>query len=390
MSLDLDALRADTPGCDLVAHLNNAGAALACTPVLDAVIGHLRREAEIGAYEAADEAGAAIEAVYGSVATLIGARPSEIALVENATRAWDMAFYALPFEPGDRILTSNAEYASNVIALLQVARRTGAQIEVIPDDDSGQISLAALDDAIDSRTKLIALTHVPTQGGLVNPASEVGALARAAGVPFLLDASQSVGQLRVDVEEIGCDVLCATGRKYLRAPRGTGFLFVRSDLIERLEPPFLDLRAASWERVDHYEIRGDARRFETWETSYAARLGLGVAVDYLLALGIDAVEARITALAQRLRGLLRERPDVTLHDRGARQCGLVTFSVEGHSAAAVAKHLRDRRVNVSVATPGQARYDFTARGLGEIVRASVHCYNTDDELARLMEALPGA
>jgi cysteine desulfurase / selenocysteine lyase len=390
MALDLDALRADTPGCAEVVHLNNAGAGLACTPVVDAVVEHLRREARIGAYEAAEEAEDAIEGAYAAVAALIGARPSEIALVENATRAWDMAFYSLAFEPGDRIITSTAEYASNAIALLQVCQRSGAVIDVVRDDDSGQVSLDELEAAIGPRTRLIALTHVPSQGGLVNPAAEVGALAKAAGVPFLLDASQSVGQLRVDVDVIGCDYLAAPGRKYLRGPRGTAFLYARSDAAGRSEPPFLDLRAASWTAPGRYEVRTDARRFESWETSYAARIGFGVAVDYLLALGIDEVEARITELAAGLRARLEARPRTHVHDKGERRCGIVTFTVDGHAARDVAASLRAQRINVSVSGADVARHDFGKRGLDEVVRASVHYYNTDEEIDRLVDALPGA
>jgi cysteine desulfurase/selenocysteine lyase len=386
-SLDVDALRADTPGCASVVHLNNAGAALMPTPVIDAVIDHVRLEANVGGYEAAALAQGALDHTYDAVAELIGARPGEIALVENATRAWDMAFYSLPFEPGDRIVTSTSEYASNAIALLQVAQRSGAVIDVVPDDESGQLSLEALERTIQDRTRLIAITHVPTQGGLVNPAAEVGGLARAAGIPYLLDACQSVGQLAIDVQVIGCDFLCATARKYLRGPRGVGFLYVRDEIVGQMEPPFLDLHAATWVSEDRYEIQPGARRFETWESSAAVRLGLAAAVDYLLALGIEAVEARITLLAERLRRLLAELPHIDLHDKGARRCGLVTFTDRRRPAAEVAADLRAQAINVSVSSPESARYDFDRRELGPIVRASVHCYNTDEELDCLVAAL---
>lgn len=387
MAIDVAALRADTPGCEEVVHLNNAGASLMPRPVLDAVVDHLRLEARIGGYEAAAAAQQSIDRTYDAAAELIGARRHEIALVENATRAWDMAFYALRFEPGDRILTSTAEYGSNAIAFLQVAARTGAEIDVAPDDDTGEVSLAALERMIRDRTRLIALTHVPTQGGLVNPVREVGALARAAGVPFLLDACQSVGQLPVDVTEIGCDLLSATGRKFLRGPRGTGFLYVREELIGQLEPPMLDLQAATWVARDRIEMRPDARRFETWESAIAGRIGLGVAIDYARAIGLEAIEARITTLADRLRAALEVRDHLTLHDKGRRRCGIVTFSDRRRSADEVMADLRGAGINVSVARPEQARYDFDARHLGPIVRASVHCYNTDDELDQLIERL---
>jgi cysteine desulfurase/selenocysteine lyase len=387
VGLDVDLLRAETPGCSNVVHLNNAGASLPTRGVVDAVVDHLRLEADIGGYEAADAARPALEHTYDAVADLIGAQPDEVALVENATRGWDMAFYALPFGAGDRILTSMAEYASNAIAFLQVARRTGAVVEVVPDDGTGQLSVEALEEMVDERTRLIAITHVPTHSGLVNPAAEVGRVAREAGIPYLLDACQSVGQLPVDVDEIGCDFLSATGRKFLRAPRGTGFLYVRRERIEQLEPPFLDLFAAEWVAADRYEVRADARRFESWESSVACRLGLGAAVDQLLVLGIDAVADRILALGAELRQRLREVPGVEVHDRGTHLCGIVTFSLDGWTSADVAARLRAGGVNVSVSSPGSARYAFDQTGLGEVVRASVHCYNTDDELDRAVAAL---
>jgi len=375
-----------------VAHLNNAGAALPPSVVLDAVIAHLRLEAEIGGYEAADAARDRVEAVYRSIARLIGCQPEEVAVVENATRAWDMAFYSLAFRPGDRILTARAEYSSNMIAYLQVARRTGAVVEVVEDDEHGQFSVADLRERLTrgpGEVKLIAMTHVPTHGGLVNPAEEVGAVAREAGVPFLLDACQSAGQLPIDVRRIGCDMLSATGRKFLRGPRGTGFLYVRREILDRLEPPFLDLHAANWTGPDSYEIRADARRFENWETNYAAKIGLGAAVEYAASWGLDAIEARVTALAEGLRERLTDISGVRVHDQGLRRCAIVTFTVDGVPAGDVQRHLSSRGVNTSVSIAEEGRFDLLHRGLPDLVRASVHYYNTEGELDRLTGALPG-
>jgi selenocysteine lyase/cysteine desulfurase len=316
MLLDLARIRSETPGVGHRVHLNNAGAGLMPQAVLDAMIAYLQREATIGGYETAGEAAQRLDGVYDSVARLIAAGSDEIALTENATVAWQMAFYSLAFQPGDRILTARAEYAANYVAFLQVARRTGAVIEVVPDDANGVLDPGALERMIDDRVRLIAITWVPTNGGLVNPAGEVGRIARAYSIPYLLDACQAVGQMQVDVAALGCDMLSATGRKFLRGPRGTGFLYIRRDLLQQLEPPVIDHFAAPWVATDRYELRPDARRFETWENNYAGRLGLGVAIDYALAIGMEAIEERSRRLAGLLRDALRSIPRVTIHDLG--------------------------------------------------------------------------
>lgn len=387
MTIDIATARRDTPGAEKVLHFNNAGAGLTPQPVLDRVVRHLNDEATMGGYEAAAAAYDDYERTYDAIAALIGCEREEVALIENATRAWDMAFYAFPFKPGDRILTAQAEYASNYIAYLQVARRTGVTVDPIPNDESGQLSVAALADMVGPDVKLIAITHVPTNGGLINPAAEVGKIAREAGIPFLLDACQSAGQLPLDVEAIGCDMLSATGRKYLRGPRGTGFLYVRRALVETLEPPFLDLHSADWTGRDEYEIRKDARRFETWEGNIAAKIGLGVAVDYALRWGLDAIAARVIDLAAQLRERLGAMPGVTLRDLGEHRCGIVTFTLDGLSPAEIQAKLKDQGINVAVSPRNFTRLDMDARALDAVARASVHYYNTEDEVARFCRAI---
>ncbi|MCB2099979.1 MAG: aminotransferase class V-fold PLP-dependent enzyme [Rhodobacterales bacterium] len=358
-------------------------------PVIDAIRHHLDLEITTGGYEAAAANAPAVERAYGALAQLLNGRPDEIALIENATRAWDMAFYALArtFRPGDRIVTAEAEYASNYVAYLQAARDTGVTIDVVPSDDTGALSVDALAAMMDARVKLIAITHVPTNGGLVNPAAAVGAVARTWDVPYLLDACQSAGQMPLDVARIGCTMLSGTGRKYLRGPRGTGFLWVRADWIERLDPPMVDLKAATWDRRNHYVLRPDARRFENWESFVAGRAGLAAAVDYALGWGLEAIEARIATLAARLRDGLAALPGVTVTDLGDRPCGIVTFTHDRLSAEAVRAALAGRGINVSVSKRSSTRLDMERRGLPNVVRASVHYYNSEDEVDRMLAEL---
>ncbi|MDH3700785.1 MAG: aminotransferase class V-fold PLP-dependent enzyme [Alphaproteobacteria bacterium] len=387
MTIDVAAVRAETPGVRNVLHLNNAGAALQPQPVLDAVMDHLRLEADQGGYEAARLADAALENFYTAAARLVGGKPREIAFIENATRAWDMAFYAFDWQPGDRILTAAAEYASNYIAYLQVARKYEVEITAVPSTPDGELDTGAMADAVDDRVKLIAITHVPTNGGLVNPAAAVGEIAKRHDIPFLLDACQSVGQMPVDVNAIGCDMLSATGRKYLRGPRATGFLWVRESLIDRLEPPFLDLHAAEWTAPDRFEIRDDARRFENWECNFAGKVGLGVAIDYASEIGLEAIWTRVQLLADGLRNRLSALPGVTVRDIGAVQGGIVSFTADGHDPQDLVDALRARAINVSNSGRTSTLLDMDARGLEAVVRASVHYYNTEEELDRFQDAL---
>ncbi len=389
MVIDVELARSLTPACSKVHHLNNAGASPSPRPVLDVVIGHLEREAEIGGYEAALEAAERHEAVYSSIARMLGGAPDEIGLPDSATRAWDLVFQGLAghLREGDRILTGRSEYVSNAIALLQACSRTGAIVELVEDDEHGQLDVARLEAMMDERVKLVVVTHVPTGGGLVNPAAEIGRVTRAWGVPFMLDACQSAGQLELDVERIGCDVLTAAGRKFLRGPRGTGFAWVRSGLVESIDPPMPDLHSATWTSPWTFEVRGDARRFEMWESSVAARLGLGAAVDHALGWGLDRIEARVVELAAGLRTRLESIRGVEVRDKGERRCAIVTFSVEGRCADEVCEALRVVGVNTSVTRVDSAQFDLPQRGLPDLVRASVHYFNDEHDLDALCEGV---
>jgi cysteine desulfurase / selenocysteine lyase len=396
-TFDVARARDETPGCRHVLHLNNAGSSLPPRPVLDAQIDWLRQEAVTGGYELATRRQDDRQRTYQEIAALVGADPGEIAVVENATFAWHQAFWSLPLAPGDRILTCEVEYATNFLSFLQAVDRRGVSIEVVPSDEHGQLSVEALADMLDGgpaggrpggrRVGLVALTHVPTNGGVVNPAEGVGRLTRAAGVPFLLDACQSIGQMPLDVDAIGCDMLAATGRKWLRAPRGTGFLYVRSTLLDQLEPAFLDLLGATWVEADRYELRPDARRFENWEANLAGVIGLGEAVAYARGWGLDAIGERVTGLAAALREQLAAIDGVEVRDLGERPSGIVTFTRAGVEAEALRDALADQGINVSVTHGASTLLDTQRRQLPDLVRASVHYYNDDDELDRFCHAV---
>jgi cysteine desulfurase/selenocysteine lyase len=382
--IDIHAVRADTPAAETLIHFNNAGASLMPEPVFRAVAEHLDLERRVGGYEAESRAADAVADFYRQFAGLLNCRPGEIAYVENATRAWDMAFYSIPFQPGDRVLTHGSEYSSNFLAMLQLAKRADIAIDIAPSDESGQVDVAGLEAMVRAETRLVALTHIPTQGGLVNPAAAVGAVARRHDLLYLLDACQSAGQIALDVGQLGCHMLSGTGRKFLRGPRGTGFLFVSDAVIDQLEPVFIDMRAADWQAPDRYRLADGARRFETWESFVAGRVGLGRAVRYARELGLNNIEARVTSLAEQLRDALDNQAGISVHDLGKHRSGIVTFRKSGESPDATAARLGKEGINVSFTTRLSAQIDFSERNIDALVRASVHYFNTEEEIERFV------
>ena len=382
MVLDIARLRAETPGADRIAHFNHAGSGFISAATIEAIHAQLRRESEQGSMEAGGRVAALIEQVRADAAELLGASPDEIAFTGGNSDGWGRAFAALRLKPGDRVLVGRSEWGGNLACL----ERAGAAIEAVPADETGQISLEALARMLDDRVRLVALTWAPANGGLIQPVAAVGRLARAAGVPYFIDAAQAVGQLPTDVAEIGCDVLAAAGRKYLRGPRGTGLLFVRRDFQDRLDPVFVDTGSAPIGH-DGAVLRTDARRFESAEGSAALRLGLGVALRQALDLGLDAIRATISANAKALRARLGQLPGIRLHDLGVARSGLVSFAIQGRSGAEVQAALAAQGITLGFNGRAYTPLDMDARGLGEVLRASVGYLTTEAELDRLVEAL---
>jgi cysteine desulfurase/selenocysteine lyase len=386
-NFDIERARRDTRACENIIHFNNAGSSLMPMPVSNVLHSYLNKEEQAGGYETADEEYQSLDNFYQATAKLLNCETDEIAFVENATRAWDMAFYSFKFSKGDKILTSFAEYGSNVIAYNQQVKRFGIEIVFVPNDEQGQIDTHALENLMDDRVKLVSITHIPTGGGLVNPAKEVGKITKAANVPFLLDSCQGVGHVVLDVEDIGCDILCGTGRKYLRGPRGTGLLYVQKRLIQSLEPPFLDQRAATLLSPTEYRIRSDAKRFENWEQYFAGKAALGAAIEYALSYGVEQIQSRIYELAEKFRQKLIDIDGVKVTDEGVEKCGIVTFTAAQMSPPDIKRRLKDSRVNVSTSEGSGNLVSFMSRGLTEVVRASVHYYNTAQEIDYFIEAL---
>ena len=381
--------RADTPGASERTHLNNAGAALMPSSVIRAITAHIQREALIGGYEAADEASESVQQAYRAVAGLIGAAPENVAIVENATVAFFQALSSFDFKSGDIIVTTRNDYISNQLAYLSLARRCGVVVRRAEDVAAGGVDPDSVRDLLSHpRVRLLAVTWIPTNSGLIQPVETLGEIAAAAGVPYLIDACQAVGQLPIDVRRLRCDFLSATGRKFLRGPRGIGFLYVSNRVLERGQYPlYIDMRGAGWTAADAFELTPDARRFENWEFSDALVLGLGEAARYAAQVDVARGGARARALAARFRQELGDRPGFRVLDRGDELAAIATVEVDGWPALELVDALRTRRINTSAALREYAVIDMGAKNAASALRVSPHYYNTDAELDALFEAL---
>lgn len=384
----VDALRARAPGTQTTTHFNHAGASLPSTATLEAIYAHLRREATLGPMEAGVAAREQTERARTLAAQLLNARPEEIALTTGNSPGWGAAFAALgSWRPGDRILAGRHEWGGNLAAMRLSAQRAGASIETIPSDSSGAVDPEALEAMLDERVRLIALTWLPANGGLINPAAAIGQVARRHGIPYFIDAAQAVGQLPIDVAQVGCDVLSGAGRKALRGPRGTGLLFVRQDFLPRLKPVFADTYCAPLDAHGEPVWRPGAARFESAEAAMALRCGFANALQEALEIGLDHIRARIDAIAQALRAQLAEIPGVTVLDQGRERSGLVAFNLDGHDAVAVQRGLAAQGVAIGSNGVAYTPLDMNARGLSQIARASVSYLTTEAEIGKLLDGL---
>lgn len=389
MDQQLARWREDTPGCANRVHFNNAGAGLMPRSVLDAMAAHLDREANIGGYESADDAEAAIQEAYADVARLLGARPRNIAVVENSTVAFFQALSAFDFKPGDVIVTTRNDYISNQLAYLSMARRCGIEIRRAADLETGGADPQSVRELLrDPCVRLLAVTWVPTNSGLIQPVEALGEIAESAGIAYLIDACQAVGELPIDVAKLRCDFLSATARKFLRGPRGIGFLYVSDRALKRGDfPLYIDMRGADWVAADGFELATDARRFENWEFAYSLVLGLGEAARYALNVGVEQGGARARKLAVNLRNKLNERKGFRVLDRGENLAAIVTVEVAGWDAPELVKLLRLRGINSSASLRQYAVIDMDDKRASSALRLSPHYYNTDEELDTVIEAL---
>lgn len=389
--MNVETIRKDITDCDAKIFLNSAGASLMPKTVLEKISQYLKEEEKIGGYLLQDNQAQKLEEFYSEASKLINAQPHNLALTHDATDAYIKALSCIPFESNDVIVTTDDDYGSNQIQFMSLQKRLGIQIKRIKTLENGDLDISNFADLVDKHNpKLVAASHVPTNSGLIQNIKAIGEICNNKQILFLVDACQSIGQLQVDVHEIKCDFLTATGRKFLRGPRGTGFLYV-SDKVLNLDyyPLFIDGKGATWKTASEFEIEPSAKRFETWERSCALQMGLIEALKYLNRIGVDKVEAYNSNLMEHFRRNLSSISGVVLYDKGSKKCNILTFNKHNKSLEEISTALKSNNVFFSVSHKHWGVIDFEKKGVEWLIRLSPHYFNTIEEIDKASEIIEG-
>ncbi|MFI8106512.1 aminotransferase class V-fold PLP-dependent enzyme [Streptomyces sp. NPDC086023] len=368
-------------------HLNTAGAGLMPAEVVDVMADHLAQEAAEGAYETElRHADTLDKGVYEALASVLDAPVDDVALFDNATRAWSSAVGALRLTGTGRVWITPYEYAGNLILWTELRRRTGLRVEVVPLTPSGDLDLDWMRRNIREDVAVVSVPHVPSGCGIVNPVEEIGRILAPWPCLYLVDACQSVGQLDVSVRRIGCDLLTGAGRKFLCGPRGTGFAAIGPRLRAAATPLFHDLHVADVTALHDYEVHTDsARRFEYAERSAAAVRGLDAALRHHLARTAEPGTGHDARAA--IRDAIAAVPGTRLIDPGTRHASLVTFVCADVSAARIRAELAARGVSVWVAQGNHTPLYLPGQGVDHAVRVSPHHYTSPQDTEVFARAL---
>lgn len=378
--MNIELIRKETAGCSDKIFLNNAGSSLMPEIVVNTMIDYIKQEEEFGGYVIMNRDQELINQFYEETAKLLNCKSSNIAFATSSTDAYAKALSSIPFKEGDCIITTIDDYISNQIAFISLQKRFNIDVIRVKNLQDHEIDLEDLEILIKKHhPKLIAVTHIPTNSGLIQNVEGVGAVCKKYDILYLVDACQSVGQLKVDVQKIGCDFLTATGRKFMRGPRGTGFLYVSDKVLDqKLAPLFLDMRGAGWTEFDDYEIFQTARRFEHWEISYSSLRGLTEAVKYANTIGPENIEGYNRKLAEAFRTGLKNKGYKIL-DEGKHLGSIVTFCDMNNDIEKIQKVLSQNRVYFSISNKSSALIDFTNKNVTVAIRLSPHYFNTHEE-----------
>jgi len=385
----IESIRADIPHYGDKLFLNSAGSSLMPKSVREVINQYLIDEEMYGGYKLADIRSDELEQFYHQAAQLLNCKSQNIAFAHDATDAYIKALSSIDFKEGDIIITSQDDYSSNQIQFISLQQRLGIQIKRIRTLENGDIDLNHFSDLIkEQKPKLVAITHIPTNSGKIQDVQSIGQLCSQEDIIYLVDACQSVGQIPVDVQDINCDFLSATGRKFLRGPRGTGLLYVSDKILnQQFYPLFIDGFGAKWTGSEHFEIKQSAKRFQTWEAPFAMVLGLAEALRYANDIGMDHIHARNQQLMQHFRGKLNTISGLQVFDTGSQLSNITTIKKNGKSLEETENFLTLHQVFYSVSTLEWGLLDFTDKGVDWVIRLSPHYFNTIEELDCVCEIL---
>ncbi len=371
-----------------VLHFNHSGAGLPSPETVQVIVNHLRLEAERGPMEAGALASDASNMVYKTAAQLLGCSSQHVAFGTSHGQLYGNLIASIPLAPGDKVLVSRQEWIGNVLCLQRSANLNGASLSLMASDDTSAVDPVALGKSLSPDVRIVALTWIGAGSALINPAAAIGAAIRQAGSSafFIIDASQVIGQVPINVAELGCDALIACGRKFLRGPRGTALAYISPRLASEIVPRNIDSLSSTL-RDGNVEVANSAQAFEFGEESVALKLGLGKAIEQALDLGVDHIRLALDQKAGALRQALAELPRVKLLDRGNNKGAAVTFAIDGLPCATAKQRLSEQGINIGMNGPGYTPYDMSMRGISELLRASVHLNTTDEDIALIVNAI---
>jgi len=365
--------------------LNSAGASLMPRSVTEKITEYLHREERLGGYTVEEQQAEEIAKFHQQAAQLIGCKIRNITFAHSASSAFMQALSSIPLYAKDVIITSEVDYTSNFLQFLSLHKKRGVICKVIKSLPNGDLDVEHFRQLIEQYPiKLVAITHIPTNSGLIQDVATIGEICHAENLIFLLDSCQSIGQIAVNLNNIKCDFLTATGRKFLRGPRGTGFLYVSDRILDQgFAPLLLDGGNATWTGSETYELMDSAERFGTWEKPYAMLTGLTESLRYLNDIGIQNVENHNKKIMNRLRSNLAGISSVTCYDLGTHTSNILTFRKKDKTPEDIKNLFSKHQVYFGISQKHQGQIDFEKKGIDWVVRLSPHYFNTEEEMDRI-------
>jgi cysteine desulfurase/selenocysteine lyase len=404
--MNIEEIRKDFPILDSgIIYMDSAATSLTPEPVLDAVLDYYRNyNANVGrgVYKLTQIASQNYEDAHKNVAKFVGTTANELIFTKNTTEGINMVALGIGLKKGDKVVVSLWEHHSNLLPWIRAKKTLGIDLEAVKPnavsegEAKTQCTLETPDfvDAIDKKTKIVAITHVSNALGSILPVKEISKLCAENNALLLVDAAQSVPHMKIDVRDIGCDFLAFSGHKML-GPTGIGGLVVKEELMEEMEPLTVGGGAVEDASFADYRLKQSYEKFESGTPNIAGAMGLNAAVEYLEGIGMEKVKAWEEKQGKRIIEELRELDNVEIYGYGSeafergQRIGVVSFNVNGMSPIEVASRL-DSEASITVRSGHHCCIPLMKYlGLGAVgtVRSSVYLYNTEAEVEKFLDLI---